>query len=288
MRSLAILALVLGSAALVACGDAGGTASNQFTGVGNNNNPAGNKDGGSSTDSGGGGNDSGTVLPDSGISSTSFDVMLDKSASDVELRSSVDIQVTVAPKNFTGTVALDVTGLPAGITAKFVSASLSVTGSAGQTTMMTLTTTSSTAINLSSLMVRGTAGTNVATAPLAITVKPLITILIPMNVDALKGTSGNPSTNVFGDFPIVITAPANIANTPIEVKFMNKDSAGHCIHASNPGQGFAHDPQNGGPCAALIQQNGFSGQVRKITATGNYPFYLHDQGNLTDGQIKIQ
>lgn len=291
MRSLLLLATALGAAALVlatGCGDASGTASNQFTGVGNNNPNQQNPSNGGNDGGGGGGSDAGTTPVDAGQVSASFDIMLDKSTTDVELRASVDVQVTVAPKNYTGTVTLDVTGLPAGVTAKFASTTLSVSGNAGQTTTLTLTTKSDVAPNLTNLMVRGTAGSNVGSAALALNVKPVITITIPTNVDALKGTNGNPSMNAFGDFPIVITAPTNISATPVEVKFLNKDSAGHCIHASNPGQGFAHDPVNNGVCNALIPQNGMSGQQRKVNATGTYTFYLHDQGDLTRGQIKIQ
>lgn len=292
MRSLTILALVLGAATLVACGDAGGTSSNLWTGVGNNNNPAGGDGGGggggNDSGGGGGGNDSGGGGVDSGVSTPAFDIMLDKTTADSELRATVDIQVTVAPKNFTGTVALDVQNLPAGVTAKFASASLSVTGNAGQTTMLTLTVASDTAPNLANLMVRGTSGSNVGSAALGLNVKPILTIAIPTNVDALKGTSGNPSTNAFGSYPIVITAPTNITATPVEVRFLNKDSSGHCIHASNPGQGFAHDPVTNGVCNALIPQNGMSGQQRKVNALGTYTFYLHDQGDLTRGQVMIK
>ncbi len=292
MRSLPLLATAFGAAALLlcsACGDASGTASGQFTGVGNNPNGQNPTNGGNDGGGNNGGSDAGTGTVDAAPQqSASFDIMLDKSATDVELRSSVDIQVTVAPKNYTGTVTLDVSGLPAGVTTKFSSATLNVSGTTGQTATLTLMTKSDVAPNLTNLMVRGTAGSNVATSPLALNVKPLITIAIPTNVDAMKGTNGNPSTNAFGDFPIIITAPTNISATPVEVKFVNKDSAGHCIHASNPTQGFAHDPVNNGVCNALIQQNQFSGQQRKVNATGTYTFYLHDQGDLTRGQIKIQ
>ena len=290
MRSLTLFALVLGAATLVACGDAGGTASNLWTGVGNNNNPAGGDGGGGggNDSGGGGGNDSGGGPVDSGVSNPSFDIMLDKTAVDSELRATVDIQVTVAPKNFTGAVALDVQGLPAGVTAKFVAPTLNVSGNAGMTTMLTLTVASDTAPNLANVMVRGTSGSNIGSAPLGLNVKPILTISIPTNLDALKGTSGNPSTNAFGTFPIVVTSPTNIAATPVEVRFVNKDSSGHCIHASNPTQGFAHDPVTNGVCNALIPQNGMSGQMRKVKAIGAYTFYLHDQGDLTCGQGMVR
>ena len=289
MRNYAIVGALVGALALAACGDASTNHSNDFTGVGNGNpNGVGSDAGSGGSDSAAPGNDSGSVLPDSGVTTASFDIMLDKTAADVELRSSVDIQVTVAPKNFTGAVTLDLTGMSAGVTFKLASATLNVSGTTGATTTLTVMTTSVVAPALNNLMVKATSGANTATTPLALTVKPLITITIPTNVDALKGTSGNPSKNAFGDFPIIITAPTNIAATPVEVKFLNKDSAPHCIHAGQAGQGFPHDPVTNGVCNTLTATNQFDAQKRLVTATGTYGFYIHDQGDLTEGSIKIQ
>ena len=290
MRNFATVGALVGAFALAACGDASVSHSNDFTGVGNGTGTGTGWDaGGGGTDSGSGGTDSGGGgTPDSGVTTSAFDIMLDKTAVDVELRNSVDVQVTVAPKNFTGAVTVDVTGMSAGVTFKLASATLNVSGTTGATTVLTVMTKSDVAPALNNLMVKATSGSNSATAPLAVTVKPLITITIPTNVDALKGTGGNPSKNAFGDFPIIITAPANIANTPVEVKFLNKDSAPHCIHAGQAGQGFPHDPTTNGVCNTLTATNQFDAQKRLVTATGTYGFYLHDQGDLTEGSIKIQ
>jgi hypothetical protein len=283
MRNYAIVGALVGAFALVACGDASTNHSTDFTGVGNGTGPAYDAGGGGTPDSGGGGipDSGGGGIPDSGASATAFDIMLDKPAADIELRNTVDVQVTVAPKNFTGAVTLDVTGMSAGVTFKLASATLNVSGTTGATTTLTLTTTSSVAPALNNLVVKATSGSNTATTPLALNVKPILTITIPTNVDALKGTTGSPSTNAFGAFPIIVTAPANIANTPVEVKFYNKDSAPHEIHAGQAGAGFPHG-------AATFATNTFDGTKRLVTATGTYGFYLHDQGDLTEGSIKIQ
>ena len=68
----------------------------------------------------------------------------------------------------------------------------------------------------------------------------------------------------------------------------NKDSAPHCIHAGQAGQGFPHDPVTNGVCNTLTATNQFDAQKRLVTATGTYGFYIHDQGDLTEGSIKIQ
>lgn len=283
MRTYSFAVALVGALALAACGDASTTHSNDFTGVGNG---TGTGSGGGGSDSGGGGDggsDSGVTLPDSGLTTASFDIMLDKTAVDIELRNQVDVQVTVAPKNFTGAVTVDVTGMSAGVTFKLATATLNVSGTTGATTLLTLSTTSAVAPALNNLMVKATSGSNTASTPLALNVKPILTINVPMNVDALKGTAGNPSTNAFGDFPIIITAPANIANTPVEVRFLNKDSAPHTIHAGQAGAGFPHDDAN-----TSFATNQLDAKKRLVTATGTYGFYLHDQGDLTEGSIKIQ
>jgi len=282
---LAAASAVIGLA-LVACGDASNNTAGQWHGVGaglsgnglpSNSNPSNTQgDGGVAKDS---------SAPPSG----SFSVMVGSSTADVELRAAtLPIVVTVAPTNFTGAVVLTVTGLPAGVTATFDKQSVNVSGNAGASASLTLTTMSTTAVGPIAAMITATSGSSTQSSALTLNVKPILTINIPMNVDAMKGTPGNPSKNVFGTFPIMITAPANLGANPIQVKIYNADSAGHCIHASNPNQGFPHDPVTNGVCNALTQKGQFDGQARAITAAGTYTFYLHDQGDLTEGQIKVQ
>lgn len=292
MISLRLAAASVLGLALAACGDASNNTAGQWHGVGAG--PSGNGQPTStptpSSTSTAGSDGGAPPAQDSGSSqSASFNVMLGSSSADVELRNSTQpVVVTVAPNNFTGTVNLSVTGLPAGVTATFDNAALAVSGSTGASAHLKLTTTSDAAVGTINAMVVATSGSTTQSSALALNVKPILTITIPMNVDAMKGTPGNPSKNVFGTFPIMITAPANIAATPIQVKIFNADSAGHCIHASNPNQGFPHDPTTNGVCNTLTQKGTFDGQNRAINATGTYTFYLHDQGDLTEGQIKIQ
>ncbi len=288
---LAAASAVIGLA-LVACGDASNNTAGQWHGVGagpsGNGQPSNSNPTPSSTNSktdGGAPPATDSGAPQSG----SFSVMVGSSSADVELRATtLPIVVTVAPTNFTGSVALTVTGLPAGVTATFDKPTVSVSGNTGASANLTLTTMSTTAVGPISAMITATAGSATQSSAITLNVKPILTLNIPMNVDAMKGTPGNPSKNVFGTFPIMITAPANIAATPIQVKIYNADSAGHCIHASNPNQGFPHDPVTNGVCNALTQKGTFDGQARAINAVGTYTFYLHDQGDLTEGQIKIQ
>lgn len=290
MRSI-LAASAVTALALVACGDASINTSNEWHGVGGG--PSSGQPGGGSTPtpSSTAGKDAGAPsAQDSGSSqSASYSVMLGSSTTDIELRANaMPIVVTVAPNNFNGPVSLSVTGLPAGVTGTFDNATLNVSGTTGASTNLTLTTMSTAPVGPIAAMIVATSGSTTQSSALTINVKPVITLTIPMNVDAMKGTPGNPSKNVFGTYPIMITAPANISATPIQVKVFNADSTGHCIHASNPNQGFPHDPVTNGVCNALTQKGQFDGQARAINAAGTYTFYLHDQGDLTEGQIKIQ
>ncbi len=85
------------------------------------------------------------------------------------------------------------------------------------------------------------------------------------------------------------TAPANLGTAnPIAVKFLNLDSAPHCIHASNATQGFPHDSVTNGVCNTPMQTNQLDQTAHNVNAKGSYLFWLHDQGDLTDGMINIQ
>ncbi len=286
MIALRLAAAVTFGLALAACGDASNNTAGQWHGVGGGpvSQPTASPEN-TGHDAGAPSAQDSSTPPQAGA----FSVMLASSSADTELRNSTQpLVVTVAPNNFTGAVTLSVTGLPVGVTASFDTATLNVSGSTGASAHLTITTKSDTPIGPIAAQVVATAGSVTQMSALAINVKPILTVTIPMNVDAMKGTPGNPSKTVFGTFPIVVSAPANIGANPIQVKIFNADSASHCIHASNPNQGFPHDPTTNGVCNAPTQKGQFDGQNRAITATGMYTFYLHDQGDLTEGQIKVQ
>ncbi len=284
---LSVRTLAAGAVFVIACGDASNISSNHWSGIGTGGgDDNGSSDGGSSS-SDSGATDGGVL--ESGVQSASFDILTDKTTYSVELRSTVTVQVTVAPKSFTGTVTLGTTGLPTGVTAAFAPPTLSVAGTTGATSVLTLTTISSIAPGNTPFQVTGVSGSSNGSVASALTVMPQITIQIPLNVDALKGTSGSPSTNAFGDYPIVITAPGDLGTAdPVVVKFVNNDSAPHCIHASNPNQGFPHDAVTNGVCNALMNKGGTDATAHNVNTKGSYLFYIHDQGDLTDGMIKVQ
>jgi hypothetical protein len=290
MRSVRLAVLACAALAF-ACGDASNTTSNHWAGIG-----TGNDDNGSSEDdasaappSDAGASSEGGVSLEGGAQADSFEVMTDKTSYSVELRSTVTVQVTIAPKNFSGTVTLAVSGLSTGVTGAFNPASVAVSGTTGATSTLTLTTLESVAPATTPFTITAASGASTATSAPSLEVLAQITIQIPMNVEALAGTSGSPSTNAFGNYPIVLNAPANLSTTnPLVVKFLNNDSAPHCIHASNPNQGFPHDTDPNGVCATLMQKGQLDTTAHNVNTKGSYLFYLHDEGDTTDGMIKVQ
>ena len=287
MRSAVLLSAC--AALAVACGDASNITSNHWAGVGTGNDNGSADDGGTKST----GSDASTTadvsLPEGGSQTTSFQVMTDKTSYNVELRNTVVVQVTIAPQGFTGTVNLAVTGLSTGVTGAFNPTSVSVSGTTGATSMLTLTTLESVVPATTPFTVTATSGSATANSAPSLVVMPQITIQIPTNVAAKAGTSGNPSTDAFGNYPIVLTAPANFGtNAPIVVKFLNNDSSPHCIHASNATQGFPHDAVTNGVCNTLMQKGGYDQTAHNVNTKGSYVFYLHDEGDTTDGMIKIQ
>lgn len=289
MRSTVLLSAC--AALALACGDASNITSNHWAGVGTGNNDNGSADdsGSSSSTPSDGGTTADVSLPEGGSQTQSFQVMTDKTSYNVELRNTVVVQVTIAPQNFTGTVNLAVSGLSTGVTGAFNPTSVSVTGTTGATSMLTLTTLESVIPATTPFTVTATSGSSTANSAPSLVVMPQITIQIPTNVAAKAGTSGNPSTDAFGNYPIVINAPANFGtNAPIVVKFLNNDSSPHCIHASNATQGFPHDAVTNGVCNTLMQKGQFDQTAHNVNTKGSYTFYLHDEGDTTDGMIKIQ
>lgn len=291
MRSIYLLSAC--AALALACGDASNITSNHWAGIGTGSgeNGGGNEptsDGGTSNVSDGG-STADVSLSEGGSQTQAFQIMTDKTTYNVELRSTVVVQVTIAPQNFTGTVNLAVSGLSTGVTGSFNPTSVSVSGTTGATSMLTLTTLESVLPAATPFTVTATSGSNTATSAPSLNVMPQITIQIPTNVAALAGTTTTPSTNAFGNYPIVINAPTNFGtNNPIVVKFLNNDSAPHCIHASNATQGFPHDAVTNGVCNTLMQKGQYDQTAHNINAKGSYLFYLHDEGNTTDGMIKVQ
>ncbi len=207
----------------------------------------------------------------------SFEISV--SASQLELRDSGEATVTIAPNGYVGPVVLSLTGTPADVTAELATTGVNLDGSSSETVTLNLSSKSDTQTGAFVISVVGTVPGGEKSGDAAVNVIPTITITIPEN---LASFSSNPaSTNAFGDFPTLIKALPNMAETPITVNFFNADTVPHEIHADDPDVGFGHGNQN-------IPPGAFDPVVRQVTAPGEYTFYPHDIGNSILGRITIQ
>lgn len=190
------------------------------------------------------------------------------------LMDSTSVTIAVDPSGYTGSVALDVMGAPADVTAKLDAATLDLDGSTVATTKLTLSTLSSTVTGDMMITVHVASKSQSMDLPVSLTVKPELVIHIPQGVNGMSGPDS------YGAHPFELSAQGITANNPITVKFMNDDNVAHQIHGESPQ--FKHDPGD-------IQPHSMDGYVRTPHDPGVYNFYLHDQGGAQNpGAIRIQ
>ena len=125
--------------------------------------------------------------------STAFTIASAAASLSVPQNGSGASTITVTPQDsFSGTVALSVTGLPAGVTASFSPASLSV-ATAARTTNLTLHAVASAALGTSNVTVTGSSGAATSSATIAITVGAPASFTLsatPASLSLMAGTNG--------------------------------------------------------------------------------------------------
>lgn len=291
-KVILVAAAFTSALALAACGDASVGSHGEYRTAGGDpsGDPAassGGSGGGDSTGGGGGGGTS-TGTSTTGTSGGSFAVTLGSSTVDTEVQATNSVTITLAASGgFAGTVNLAATGLPTGVTAAFTPAAVDLSSGSGTSTMsLTVPSTTVPSSTPSMITVTGDGGGGAtANAPLALTVKRAITIVIPPNVEA--------TPNAFGTSDIVVHTGASgiSAGNPFVVNFKNLDTSkadGHEIHSDTTNTGFFHGTANIMP----NQTNGSDGP-RSVTSAATYHFYMHGETdssgvqNLPDGNLKI-
>jgi hypothetical protein len=204
--------------------------------------------------------DAGSTTSSPPAAGPAFAVAVDNAAPSINLADTTVVNVTVTPQDWSGNVALSVTGLPTDVTGAFDNATLAVTGSTPVTAKLTLTSIDSSAPVATPFQIVGTVGSTAHNVAATLTVKSYITIVLPPNADSLPDSLG-PTIN--------ITAPADIATNPVSINFLNQDSTPHEIHAENPKQGFPHG-------TGTFAQGQTDKPVRMVTVAGTYSWHLHD------------
>ncbi len=217
-----------------------------------------------------------TITPPVTPAAPTYTVAVDNAAPSLNLADETVVNVTVTSTQSWagGAVTLTTGTLPTDVTGTFDNATVNVTATMPGTAKLTLKSVSSTVGAATPFTVIGTTGTVTMDAPATVTVKSIITLEIPVNVDSAKPGFGT----------VNITAPADIANNPVTVLFKNIDSTPHEIHADNPKQGLSHG-------TGTFSQ-GQTDTPRLMIAKGSFGWHLHDEANSNGpdnpGTINIQ
>lgn len=202
-----------------------------------------------------------------------------------DLGTKTDITVTVEPKaGFKGEAQLSVAGLPAGATAAFSPASVTL-NTTPVTSKLTITVPTTAAPSpsggASALVVTAKSGAITATANANFKVNPKLTMTIPMNADALRAAVGTRYVDgwagpAFGTQPEALQTQQG---NPITIVVLNEDSKAHIVHGN---AGFAHG-DTGNPVApgATDPKN------RTVAVGANTSGYLHDGQNGTSVSFRI-
>ncbi len=257
----------------------GGSATGSGSGGAASGSSSGDTSSGTASSSGGSGGGSGGTPP---AHPPDLSVSVDQASLQMQLLANATVHVSVAPNGYAGSVTLGAGTLPAGVTATFSPATLTLDGTSAATATLQLATVDRTAPGTVALDVQATADGTTAHASVSLEVQSILTIHIPAGVNNLGGTVQDPVTSAYGPYPFKIVAPQDIATSPVTVYFMNDDAVSHEIHADNPQQGFGHDP-------GAFGAHSMDPYVRQVTAVGSYDFYLHDQGApITIGLVEIQ
>ncbi len=221
----------------------------------------------------------------SGTTTGSLAVTVDNATPATDLGTSIDLTVTVAPKEgFKGEAALTVTGLPTGATATFLPTSVTLNTSSvtSKLTIKVPATVAPSASGASSAMViSATSGATAATANASFKVNPRITMTIPVNANAMRAAVGTRYVDGWAG-PMMGSAPEALQTqqgNPITVIVKNADSTSHIVHGN---AGFVHGDTNN-----PVPPGGTDPKNRTLSAGVSTSGYLHDGTNGTSESFRI-
>lgn len=206
-----------------------------------------------------------------GVAAQSFALTMANATPTIDLASESELKVNIEAKNgFTGTVNVTVDGLPAGVTASPAS------GTPGTPVTIKLTSSATAPVTPTDgkveLTVKGTSGTQTATALANFKVLPKITMTVPVNSAALLQAGGQHFLAAWGDQAFADgTALQTQADNPIVVTVRNDDSTARTVHGDN---GFKHG-------AGAIAPGDTDSTPRSIKPGVNGSGYLHGVTNGT-------
>lgn len=213
---------------------------------------------------------------DPGKPATTFSIAVDNVTPQVNLGDAVELVMTLTPMSgATGQATLTVSGLPAGVTATFMPATVTI-GAAPVTAKVSLKAdfTAAPTANGTPVVVNAVSSAGTATANANFKVNNAVTLTIPVNIDALN-MAGKQTAAYGSAFTGAAAAPTFRAGAAVTV--YNADSAPHIIHGQS---GFAHG-DTGNPIAATsFEMQSGQKRVRTLAAGTTPNGYLHTQGTI--------
>lgn len=198
----------------------------------------------------------GTVIVDMFTTTGTSTIALSESTGTLRLNESKTVTITITPNGATGTGTLALANAPAGVTAVFTPATVTLAGAPVTATMTITTAGDMTAANSVATRVQLAVGGTTSTSTFGVTVLPELVVTIS------KGVALTNNLTAFGAamIPVKLVAPGT------KVTFVNNDGVEHRIHADGTG-GIAHAPNN-------MAANGGS-YTQTINAAGDISFYCH-------------
>lgn len=301
MRSALCLALLgIATSSLYACSDAGTGIDGYAARRGGGGVPApgsaeqhddGDTDGEDATDPGNPNANTPPPAPNTpGTTAGELGLTLSTNTPAVDLGKSIDIDVTVEPKNgFNGSVDLSATGLPAGATATFSPATVTAGAApvkAKLTIQVPVTAVPSAPNTSSPVVVTAKSGTITATANANFKINPRMTLTIPLNIDALRQAgAGTVYRNEWGaEFGATPSPLKTQVGNGIVVTVYNADSKSHIVHGAN---GFAHG-DTGNPIQPMsFELTGGQPRTRTLNPGANVNGYPHEGANGPSASFRI-
>jgi plastocyanin len=211
----------------------------------------------------------GSVEIDAFVSSGMATMSLSEQTSALSLNMKKDITVTINGNGLTGSGTLALLNAPAGFTATFNPATVTLAGAPVSVTMTVNASSNMDPATSVAAMVQLTVGPQVSTTTYGITVMPELMVYIPAGV-----VTNAKNTTAFGPASI----PVKLIGTGTKVTFVNQDGIQHRIHADGTG-GLAHEPNN-------MAANGGT-YTQTLNAKGTINFNCHIHTNMR-GQLVVQ
>ena len=226
-----------------------------------------------------------------------FAATVDNAAPTADLGMTATLKVTVTPAmGFTGQVDLDVTGLPATVTAKWDMQTPTISDTTPAVANVTLTAGVTAQADTLPIVVTAKShakSTIASTANVNFKINPQITVAIPLNFSAMMLATSQSGIAplwgpAFGAGAAPLTAPKD--GSAIVVKMTNLDSTAHEIHGNNSAvtsaarRATASFPHGVG----LLQQGQTDSVNRSIKAGNTYNGYLHDLGATSSTGFVVQ